>query len=102
MAETYVDKVAAAVRQVPSGCVASYGTIGEVAGYARHGRHVGRVMRVMTGVPWWRVLRADGMIVIRDAELAAEQESRLVSEGVVVVERRVDMSRYAWDGRTRS
>jgi len=58
--EEYVEAVLSLVEQVPRGRVTSYGLIAEVVG--RGGpRQVGNVMaRDGGGVPWWRVVRADG------------------------------------------
>lgn len=86
----------AAVKRVPRGRVASYGLIGRVAGHPNAARHVGRVMRLCTGVPWWRVIAADGRIVIQNPEWRREQVARLEAEGIEVSEGRVDYARYAW------
>lgn len=99
---SFLDRVCAAVKRVPKGRVASYGLIGEVAGFPRAARHVGRVMRMCAGVPWWRVIAADGRIVIQNPEWRAEQYARLEAEGVPVVEGRVDYARYAWRPRLSS
>lgn len=52
----------AIVESVPPGRVTTYGTIAEAVG--RFGaRQVGNVMaRHGAGVPWWRVVRADGSL----------------------------------------
>ena len=56
----YAEAVLAAVDQVPSGRVASYGDIAEFVG-AGGPRQVGHVMARHGGaVAWWRVVRADG------------------------------------------
>jgi alkylated DNA nucleotide flippase Atl1 len=58
--EEYVERVLALVEQIPPGRVMSYGAIAEVVG-AGGPRQVGRVMAMEGGgVPWWRVVRADG------------------------------------------
>jgi alkylated DNA nucleotide flippase Atl1 len=58
--EEYVERVLAVVEQIPSGRVMSYGAIAEVVGVGG-ARQVGRVMSLEGGgVPWWRVVRADG------------------------------------------
>ena len=58
----YVEQVLSLVEQIPAGRVTSYGLIAEVVG--RGGpRQVGNVMaRDGGGVPWWRVVRADGSL----------------------------------------
>jgi alkylated DNA nucleotide flippase Atl1 len=58
--EEYVERVLATVEQIPPGRVMSYGAVAEVVGVGGP-RQVGRVMSLEGGgVPWWRVVRADG------------------------------------------
>jgi alkylated DNA nucleotide flippase Atl1 len=60
MDEGYVEQVLAFVERIPRGQVASYGDIAEMVGFGGP-RQVGRVMAIYGGgVPWWRVVRADG------------------------------------------
>lgn len=92
----FSDRVFAAVRKVPRGKVASYGTVAAVAGYPRAARQVGMVMRLGHGLPWWRVLASDGRIVIADPQWKMEQALRLQAEGVEVHAMKVDMERYGW------
>jgi alkylated DNA nucleotide flippase Atl1 len=60
--ERYVEAVLNLVEQIPAGRASTYGTIAEAVG--RGGpRGVGRVMATYGGgVPWWRVVRADGSL----------------------------------------
>ena len=60
MDEDYAELVLSAVEQIPPGRVATYEDIAEIVG--RGGpRQVGHVMAQFGGgVPWWRVVRADG------------------------------------------
>jgi alkylated DNA nucleotide flippase Atl1 len=63
MDEGYVERVLRAVEGIPPGQVASYGDIAEMVGVGGP-RLVGRVMAIYgSGVPWWRVVRADGQPV---------------------------------------
>ncbi|MGA5297540.1 MGMT family protein [Streptomyces koyangensis] len=58
---TWVDEVREAVLTIPAGSVASYGAIGRHLGMGP--RQVGRAMSLLgedTGLPWWRVVHADG------------------------------------------
>lgn len=60
--EAYVEQVLSLVEQIPAGRVTSYGLIAEVIGCGGP-RQVGAVMaREGGGVPWWRVVRADGSL----------------------------------------
>lgn len=99
MAE-FTDRVFAAVRKIPRGRVASYGTVAAVAGFPRAARQVGMVMRLGRGLPWWRVLGADGRIVIADPQWKMEQAMRLQAEGVEVHAMKVDMERFSWRPRS--
>lgn len=54
-----VEEVRNAVIAIPAGCVASYGDIGKRIGAGP--RQVGRAMSLLDdGVPWWRVVYANG------------------------------------------
>ena len=94
------ERVAAVVRRIPRGRVASYGMVAALAGHPRGARFVGRALRLGRGLPWWRVLAQDGRIVIMDPALRVEQVMRLEAEGVPVSgEGRVDFGRHAWRPR---
>lgn len=59
MSTDIVAEVREAVAAIPSGCVASYGDIAQWIGTSP--RQVGRAMGLLDeGVPWWRVVHADG------------------------------------------
>ncbi|HTW15724.1 MAG TPA: MGMT family protein [Nocardioides sp.] len=60
--EEYVEAVLSIVEQIPRGRVTTYGAIADAIG--RYGpRRVGNVMATHGGgVPWWRVVRADGSL----------------------------------------
>ncbi|MFP5334457.1 MAG: MGMT family protein [Actinomycetes bacterium] len=87
------------VESIPPGRVLSYGDVAELVGEGGP-RSVGRVMsRYGGGVPWWRVLRADGTVVPPLVDAAVE---RYRQEGTPLRAdgRRVDMSLARWDGRS--
>ncbi|MGI9156517.1 MAG: MGMT family protein [Marmoricola sp.] len=61
MSEEYVEQVLSLVEQVPPGRATTYGLIAEALGGGP--RQVGNVLaREGGGVPWWRVVRADGSL----------------------------------------
>jgi methylated-DNA-protein-cysteine methyltransferase related protein len=93
--DDYVEAVLAAVEQIPPGRVATYGDIAEYVG--RGGpRQVGTVMsRHGAGVPWWRVIRADGRPVRGLQERAL---ARLRDEGCPLRDDRVDLRRARFTG----
>lgn len=88
-----MEGVLALVEAVPVGSVTTYGDVAAMVG-AGGPRQVGTVMaRHGSGVPWWRVVRADG----RPAQgLVEEALSRLEAEGVPVADGRVRMVQARW------
>jgi len=83
---------------VPSGYVISYGQLADLAGLPGKARLVGKCLKGSdVTTRWHRVIRADGKIAFpAGSELAEEQRSLLVSEGVVVKNHRVNMKVYGW------
>jgi alkylated DNA nucleotide flippase Atl1 len=96
--EEYVERVLALVEQIPAGRVMSYGAIADAvdpSGTVGGPRQVGRVMSLEGGgVPWWRVVRADGGLpACHDGEAAAlhrQEGTPMRPSG------RVDMAAAAW------
>ena len=80
-----VKRVRAVVRAIPSGRVLSYGEVADRAGL-RSARLVGRILAQSHGLPWHRVLRADGTPT---PHLAAKQIALLRAEGARIVNGRV-------------
>jgi alkylated DNA nucleotide flippase Atl1 len=98
--EAYVELILSVVERIPAGKVMAYGDIAEYVSYGGP-RQVGWVMsHYGGGVPWWRVVRADG----RPHEAnAGEALRQLRSEGTPFKgpkSDRVDMAKARWDGRT--
>lgn len=81
---TFVEAVLVVIRDLARGEVVSYGEVAHRAGYPRAARAVGNILARTHGLPWWRVVRANG-------ELAAgeEQARRLRRERVRVENGRV-------------
>ena len=88
------------IASIPRGRVANYGEIAQRAGLPGRARLVGRVLREADpklGLPWQRVLRADGRVAFpRGSRSFREQCQRLRTEGVVVLGGKVDLARYGW------
>jgi len=82
-------RIAEVIQLLQPGEVVSYGDIAADAGSPRAFRHVGRVLAVTEGLPWWRVVTSGGRLVpgneLKHAEL-------LRAEGVVVAQARVQRS----------
>jgi alkylated DNA nucleotide flippase Atl1 len=89
----FVEQVLCAVEAIPPGRVMSYGDIAELVG--RGGpRQVGTVMaRHGAGVPWWRVVRADGHPV---TGLTKRALARLRADGTPLRGDRVEMRLARW------
>lgn len=85
-AVSFPDAVRAVVRDLRRGEVVSYGEVARRAGYPRAARAVGNVLASTMGMPWWRVVRANGELAAH-AEL--EQARRLRREGITIRDGRV-------------
>jgi methylated-DNA-protein-cysteine methyltransferase related protein len=81
---SFVEAVTKVVRDLDRGEVASYGEVARRAGYPRAARAVGNVLASGHGLPWWRVIRANG-----DLAAGEEQARRLRREGVRIQDGRV-------------
>jgi len=101
------------VRRIPRGKVSTYGRIAAMvplpAGmnpkdYQAFGaRWVGGAMAACPeGVPWQRVINAQGKISLRGKEGQTIQRDLLEAEGVEFDEKeRVDLRRFGWDGQSQ-
>jgi methylated-DNA-protein-cysteine methyltransferase-like protein len=90
----FIDAVTAVVARLRPGEVISYGEVAAEAGHPGASRAVGNVLRRSDGLPWWRVVAADGRLVpgheARQAELLRAEGVR-VRNGRVVHNRRDDL-----------
>jgi alkylated DNA nucleotide flippase Atl1 len=97
---SYVADVLDIVERIPPGKVLTYGDIAALVGSGGP-RQVGQVMSRWGGggVPWWRVLRADGSPVAGHESRAlrhyAEEGTPLRPGG-----QKVDLRRARWDAET--
>ncbi|KEZ78938.1 MGMT family protein [Salinisphaera hydrothermalis] len=93
------ERIFAVVRRIPLGRVATYGQIARLVGRPRAARQIGYAMhRCPPGLPWHRVINAQGRISLPpDSTSALTQRRRLIEEGVVFIAGRVDLTRYGWD-----
>ncbi|MCZ4077262.1 MGMT family protein [Rhodococcus sp. H36-A4] len=84
-----VSEVRAMVVRIPAGHVAAYGEIGRALGIGP--RQVGRAVGMLDGgVPWWRVVHADGAPATCHGGAA---RALLEAEGVPFRGNRVDMAK---------
>jgi methylated-DNA-protein-cysteine methyltransferase related protein len=92
------DPVYRLVKLIPRGRVTTYGGIAKALRLRGGARTAGRAMGATPkgkGIPWHRVLGANGKILIREP-YASFQKKLLESEGVAVVESRINVKQYLW------
>src|SRR5450631_427458 len=92
------DPVYRLVKQIPRGRVLSYGDVARLARLRGGARTAGHAMAATPsgqGIPWHRVLGADGKLLIREP-YSSLQKKLLESEGITVIESRIDMKRHLW------
>ncbi len=100
MPEGYFERVYRIVRGIPRGKVSTYGTVAALAGRPGSARTVGwalRVLRHESGVPWQRVVNAQGGISLPSPR--AELQRALLESERVEFDRngKVDLARYGWE-----
>ena len=86
------------VQRIPRGKVLTYGALAKALRLPGGARTAGRAMAATPsgkGIPWHRVIGDRGKILIRGPH-ALLQRKLLESEGVAIVEFRVDMKRHLW------
>ncbi len=95
-----IERIRDVVRDIPPGCVASYGQVAEIAGIPRGARLVGYALRTLparSDVPWQRVVTSSGRLAFEPSTAAfRRQRRRLRAEGVPVLRGRVNMREYRW------
>lgn len=85
----FADRVAEVVGSLRPGEVVTYGEVAAEVGSAGAARAVGRVMATSDGLPWWRVVGADGRLVPGHER---DHARRLRAEGVAMRRGRVAMA----------
>jgi methylated-DNA-protein-cysteine methyltransferase related protein len=92
------DNVYRLVQRIPRGKVLTYGGLARALRLPGGARTAGRAMAATPsgkGIPWHRVIGDRGKILIRGPH-ALLQKKLLETEGVSVVEFRVDLKRHRW------
>jgi len=93
----YTESVLLLVEAIPAGRVMAYGDVADAVG-GNGPRRVGRVLSQHGGgVPWWRVVRADGTLPPSHREAAPayyQAEGTPLATGSAGM--RVDMARAGW------
>jgi methylated-DNA-protein-cysteine methyltransferase related protein len=86
------------VKQIPRGRVLPYGALAKILRLPGGARSAGRAMAATPsgkGIPWHRVVGAGGKLLIREP-YASLQKKLLESEGIEVIESRVNLKRHLW------
>jgi methylated-DNA-protein-cysteine methyltransferase related protein len=92
------DPVYQLVQQIPRGRVITYGALAKALRLRGGARTAGRAMAATPsgrGIPWHRVVGDRGKLLIREP-YASLQRKLLQSEGVQLLEFRVDLKRHLW------
>lgn len=76
----FAQRVAAIVAALDPGELVTYGEVAAEAGRPGAARAVGRVLADSQGLPWWRVVRADGSL-----PMGERQAVRLEEEGIALI-----------------
>jgi methylated-DNA-protein-cysteine methyltransferase related protein len=92
------DPVYKLVKQIPRGRVITYGALAKALRLRGGARTAGRAMAATPsgkGIPWHRVVGDHGKILTPEP-YASLQRKMLESEGIALVEFRVDLKRCQW------
>ena len=97
----YIREFYGIIQLIPKGKVATYGQIAKLAALPKHARHVGFALKNMaddTVVPWHRVINSQGKISLSKEDGFGEniQIVKLQSEGVVVLNGKVNLKLFQW------
>ena len=100
VADSPSKRIYEAVARIPKGCVATYAQVAELAGDRKMARAVGNALHKNPdpfSIPCHRVVNAKGELAGEYAFGGAwKQAEKLMSEGVKVVDGRVDLKKYQW------
>ncbi len=92
------DPVFRFVQRIPRGKVLTYGALAKSLRLPGGARSAGRAMAATPsgkGIPWHRVVGERGKILIREP-YASLQRKLLESEGIAILESRVDLKCHLW------
>jgi len=98
------DPVYRLVKQIPRGRVTTYGALAKVLRLRGGARTAGRAMAATPsgrGIPWHRVVGDRGKLLIREP-YASLQRKLLESEGVSLLESRVDLALHGWTPKKKT
>ncbi|MDB2705280.1 methylated-DNA--[protein]-cysteine S-methyltransferase [Pseudomonadota bacterium] len=88
------------VASIPSGKVATYGQVAQLAGFPNHARYVGKTLKNLPNdstLPWHRVVKAKGELAFAvGSEPYKKQKSLLEAEGVTFTGSKLAIAIFSW------
>lgn len=85
---------------IPSGKVATYGQVAELAGISGGARMVGRCLSQLpkdSQLPWFRVINASGKISLPVGSEGYQKQLGLLQEdGITVLNGRINLAKFRW------
>ncbi|RXE86994.1 MGMT family protein [Pseudoalteromonas sp. A757] len=95
------EKIFTVIGGIPFGKVASYGQVARLAGFPKHARKVGQLLKNLphcSTLPWYRVVNSQRRLSFpQDSIKFLEQKSRLQAEGVVFSKNHVIAKCCVWE-----
>jgi len=100
----FAEDVIAVLKAVPRGRVATYGQVAWTAGHPGAARQVAWILHSSSkkrGLPWHRIIGAEGRISLKKGRGFEEQRKLLYKEGVRVGPNGcIDLKRHLWEPRS--
>lgn len=95
------EKIWQIVYNIPSGNVATYGQVAQLAGLPGYARYVGHVMKKLphdSKLPWHRVVNAKGRLSFAAGSKQYQRQKLLLErEGIVFINGRLSLNKYLWN-----
>ena len=95
------DRIYEVIRRIPRGRVATYGQIADLAGISGQPRRIGYALSASppdSGIPWHRVINAQGKISFPPGSAHEKLQRRLLRQEGVVFDStgRIKLSLFRW------
>lgn len=88
------------LKLIPKSKVVTYGQIAEYLGNKKLSRVVGNILHVNPdpiGQPCFKVVNRKGELAKNFGDGIEKQKERLITDGVEVIDYKVDLKKYKWD-----
>jgi len=95
----FTEDVIDIIKMIPHGKVMTYGQIAAYANNPRGARQVSRILHSMSrkhNLPWHRVINSKGRVSLT-GEAGFIQSELLVSEGVTVINKKIDLPNHLFE-----